>query len=221
MPQTPEQKFRARLTRSTNRLAAACPVLGGWIAEYGRCDLQVRWDISLYQALVQAIAHQQLHGAAAATMLRRLQEGFPGDGFPEPQLVARASLETLRGMGFSNAKAIAIHGVASAAVAGEIPTREVAESWSDDELIAHLTKLRGIGRWTVEMLLIFTLGRLDVMPVDDFGVRSGLLHLLALPELPRKAEFALHTDHWAPYRSIGAWYLWRRADAAKLKPASP
>jgi len=213
-----QRKFTAQTRKAIRHLSEVSPELGGWIALAGPCQLRIDWERELYEALVRAVAHQQLHGKAAATILGRLQEGFRGHPFPTPAQLARAKSEKLRGMGFSAAKTLAIQGVARAALAGEIPSRIDAESWTDEELITQLTQLRGIGRWTVEMLLIFTLGRLDVMPVDDFGVQSGLQLLHALPDRPKKlAHFSPLTDHWAPYRSIGAWYLWRRADAAKQK----
>jgi DNA-3-methyladenine glycosylase II len=119
-------------------------------------------------------------------------------------------------MGFSGSKVVAIQGIAAAALSGQIPERDEAHALSDDELIARLTALKGVGRWTVEMLLIFTLGRLDVMPADDFGVRQGFKVLMSLDEMPHKRDLLEQTSSWQPYRSIAAWYLWRRADAAKL-----
>ena len=125
-------------------------------------------------------------------------------------------LDSYRKCGFSAAKANAIIGIAKAAANGSIPTRSQAESLTNDELIDSLTQLRGIGQWTVEMVLIFTLGRLDVMPVNDFGVRSGLMRMYTLAAMPKSVEFAAITDAWSPYRSVGAWYLWRFADQAQV-----
>jgi DNA-3-methyladenine glycosylase II len=212
-----EQQFARQVRRGLRHLKGASPELGAWIDTHGRCALQVQWEQSLYESLVRAVAHQQLHGRAAATILARFEAGFRGQGFPTPAQVMRAPTDKLRGMGFSTAKTVAIQGIARAAQRGEIPPRAEAESLADDEIIARLTSLKGVGRWTVEMLLIFTLGRLDTMPVDDFGVQSGLMHLLDLPTMPKKADFALHTDAWKPYRSIAAWYLWRKAEAVRLK----
>ncbi len=191
--------------------------LDTWIGESGPCSLEIQWQRELFEALVRAIAHQQLHGRAAEAILSRMVAGFRCEAFPSAQQLKRASQEKLRSMGFSSAKAVAIQGLASAAVAGQIPDRIVAATLSDNELIERLLPLRGVGRWTVEMLLIFTLGRLDVMPVDDFGVKSGLQQLFGLAVMPKKTVFAELTDHWKPFRSLGAWYLWRKADAGKAK----
>ncbi len=215
----PQSQFTRKLRTGCVHLRKQSTVLDAWIETCGPCTLPVAWQRSLYEALVRAIAHQQLHGRAAETILGRLCEGFRGHDFPTPRQLARASTEKLRGMGFSSAKAIAIQGIAVAAAGKEIPERAEAEDLSDSELIERLVKLRGVGQWTVEMLLIFTLGRLDVMPVDDFGVKCGLQHLIGMDSLPKKADFEMHTSQWRPYRSIAAWYLWRRADAAKIAKA--
>ncbi len=213
----PQKSLSRKLRKAERHLIDCDPHMAVWIAESGRCELEVAWDRSLYEALVRAVAHQQLHGKAAASILGRLVDAYsrPDRSFPTARQLARAEPDKLRGIGFSLAKVNAIRGIASAAVRGEVPTREQAAGLSDQELIDLLIPLRGVGRWTVEMLLIFTLGRLDVMPVDDFGIRSGLRHLAGLSAPPRKGDFAELTDHWAPYRSVAAWYLWRLADRRK------
>lgn len=214
--------FRRQLRQATVHLRASDARLGEWIESCGSCALQVSWERSVYEALVRAIAHQQLHGRAAQTILERLITEFARTGqartglaFPTARQLKLAPLERLRKCGFSLAKATAIQGIAAAAVSGEIPERSETVSLSNEELIERLVGLRGVGRWTVEMLLIFTLGRLDVMPVDDFGIRAGVQHLLGLSIQPRPREVAAVTDHLAPYRSVAAWYLWRLADARK------
>lgn len=211
----PQPSLRRRLLKGERHLAAICPPMNEWILEFGKCKLEVAWSRSLYEALVIAIAHQQLHAKAAQCILGRLYQAYPKHAFPTAKEIATAKPEHLRSLGFSNAKVLAIQGIAAAATRGEIPEREQATTMSDEALITQLTTLRGVGRWTVEMLLIFTLGRLDVMPVDDYGVRSGLQTLYALPVHPNKTDFAELTDPWRPYRSIGAWYLWRLADRQK------
>lgn len=209
--------FNRKVRAGVKHLRKRSPELDSWIGESGPCGLEIQWERELFEALVRAIAHQQLHGRAAQTILGRMVAGFRCENFPSAQQLKRASHEKLRGMGFSSSKAVAIQGIAAAAVAGEIPSRADTANMSNDELVERLLPLRGVGRWTVEMLLIFTLGRLDVMPVDDFGVKSGLQQLFGLETMPKKDHFAELTDHWKPYRSLGAWYLWRKADAAKLK----
>ena len=192
------------------------------IAEHGKCALAPYWDRSPYESLVRAVAYQQLHGRAAAAILGRLVEKFAPHAFPSAERLARADPQELRALGFSSAKVTTILGIAQGALDGAVPTREEAIALRDQELIDRLTQLRGIGQWTVEMLLIFTLGRLDVMPVDDYGVKAGLQALHKLEEFPKKQDFARLTEKWQPYRSIGAWYLWRVADGLKVvKPKAP
>ncbi len=210
-------EFTRKVRTGVKHLRKNSVELNAWIGESGPCSLEIQWQRELFEALVRAIAHQQLHGRAAEAILGRMVTGFRCKDFPSALQLKRASHEKLRGMGFSSAKAIAIQGIASAAVAGQIPSRIVAASLTDEEIIERLLPLRGVGRWTVEMLLIFTLGRLDVMPTDDFGVKSGLQQLYGLESMPKKAVFAELTDDWKPFRSLGAWYLWRKADAGKTK----
>lgn len=185
------------------------------IATHGKCALAPYWERSPYESLVRAVAYQQLHGRAAAAILGRLVDKFAPHAFPSPEDLATANSQELRSLGFSLAKVSTIQGIARGVLDGVVPSREEAMELSDDELIERLTQLRGIGRWTVEMLLIFTLGRLDVMPVDDYGVKAGLQALHKLEAFPKRHDFARLTEKWQPYRSIGAWYLWRVADGLK------
>jgi DNA-3-methyladenine glycosylase II len=187
------------------------------ITSHGRCELVPYWDRSPYESLVRAVAYQQLHGRAAAAILGRLVAKFAPHPFPSAEDLAAADPTQLRPLGFSAAKIVTIQGIARGVLAGIVPTREQAERMTDEELIEQLTQLRGIGRWTVEMLLIFTLGRLDVMPIDDYGVKAGLQALHKLDDFPKRHDFARLTEKWQPYRSIGAWYLWRVADGLKAK----
>jgi DNA-3-methyladenine glycosylase II len=212
-----QRRFRRQLRTGEKVLSANCPWLTKWIARSGKCTWEVAWEREPYEALIRAIAHQQLHGKAAQSILQRFEAGFRGDGFPAPRKVLRAKTDKLRAMGFSNAKVSAIQGIAAAAINGEIPTRIEAQLLTDDALIDRLISLRGVGRWTVEMLLIFTLGRMDVMPIDDYGIKSGLKVLRNLKTMPGRKDFSALTSHWQPYRSLAAWYLWRLADLEKLK----
>ncbi|HYF49602.1 MAG TPA: DNA-3-methyladenine glycosylase 2 family protein [Planctomycetota bacterium] len=221
-----DRDFQRKLASAIEHLSRVSPELREWISTFGPCTLKIAEEQELYVALVRAIAHQQLHGRAAETILGRLRAAYGGE-MPPPRKLARARIDKLRAMGFSNAKALAIIGVAKAALNGTIPTLAEAAALSNEELIERLTELRGIGQWTVEMLLIFTLGRMDVMPVDDFGVQTGLKLLLKLKSHPKKkADFDKHTAAWSPYRSVAAWYLWRkveavRAAALQAKPRQP
>jgi DNA-3-methyladenine glycosylase II len=185
------------------------------IAAQGKCALVPYWERSPYESLVRAVAYQQLHGRAAAAILGRLVDKFAPHAFPSPEDLVSADSQELRSLGFSLAKVSTIQGIARGTLDGVVPGRDEAAALSDEELIERLTQLRGIGRWTVEMLLIFTLGRLDVMPVDDYGVKAGLQALYKLKAFPKRHDFARLTEKWQPYRSIGAWYLWRVADGLK------
>ena len=168
-----------------------------------------------YEALVRSIAHQQLHGNAARAILARFHALFPGQAFPTPEAVAVAKDGALRACGFSASKIAAIRDICAKKLDGTVPTAAEAELLPDDELIARMVTIRGVGRWTVEMVLISALGRPDVLPVDDFGVREGWKLLNRLEAQPKPKELAAIGAPWAPHRSIAAWYLWRAADEGK------
>ena len=176
---------------------------------------------SPFEALLRAISHQQLHGRAAEAILARFILLFPEGAFPSPQQVLTMDEAKLRATGLSGSKIAAIRDLCLRTIDGTVPTRRAAARISDEELIERLTTVRGVGRWTVEMLLIFTLGRPDVLPVDDYGVRDGYRALMRLSEHPRPRELAMIGEAWAPWRSYAAWYLWRAAEEAKkLGPQS-
>lgn len=210
--------FKLSLRRAEKHLAAVDSKLAQVIARHGPCTLNPAWDRSPYESLVRAVAHQQLHGRAAEAILGRLIAKFPRRKFPRPEDILATPLEEMRSHGFSLPKVTAIRGIAEGALSGVVLARSAAEKLSDEELIVRLSALRGIGRWTVEMLLIFTLGRLDVMPIDDFGVRTGLQEVYRLRGKIGQEHFARRTAAWAPFRSVGAWYLWREADRLKQSP---
>jgi DNA-3-methyladenine glycosylase II len=170
---------------------------------------------SPYEALMRAIAHQQLHGRAALAILARFEALYPPDSFPAPELVLASSEAELRACGFSGSKVAAMRAICAAALDGTVPTRRGSAWLSDEALIERLTSIRGVGRWTVEMLLIFTLGRPDVLPVDDFGVRDGYRVLKGLDVSPKPKALAEIGQAWSPHRSIAAWYLWRASDEGK------
>lgn len=203
---------------AADRLCAADPALAALIARVGPCALVPR-PREPYEALVRAIAHQQLHGRAAEAILSRLLALVPGGDFPGPEALAALPDEAFRGCGFSATKTAAIRSICARALDGTVPGSAEAVALSDEELIARLTTIRGVGRWTVEMLLIFTLGRPDVLPVDDFAVREGWRLIQGLERQPRPRELARIGEAWAPWRSTAAWYLWRAADEGKrIKP---
>ncbi len=204
------------------RYLASDPTFAALIPRIGRPRMVVERDRSPYEALVRAIAHQQLHGNAARAILGRFAALYPGHAFPTPQMVLATEEEALRACGFSLAKIASIRDIAAHALDGTVPTRRAAARLSDDVLIERLVAIRGVGRWTVEMMLMWTLGRPDILPVDDFGVREGYRVVHGLPVQPKPRALALIGEPWAPWRSTAAWYLWRAADVAKqaAEPAS-
>jgi DNA-3-methyladenine glycosylase II len=186
----------------------------GLIRRHGPCALAPgRW--SPYEALSRAVAHQQLNGRAAQTILERFVALFPNGRFPTPAAVLAARVTRLRRAGFSRAKVRALKDIARHAVKGVVPTRRACRALADEAIIERLTGIHGVGRWTVEMLLIFTLGRLDVLPVDDFGVREGFRVAYGRRTRPTPTALRAYGERWKPYRSVAAWYFWRAASDAR------
>ena len=202
-------------SQALQHLSASDAVLKRLIGEVGPCTLKPETRCKPFQSLVQAVAHQQLNGKAATTILSRFKKLFPGRRFPRPEDLAGVSDDALRGVGFSRAKVASIRDIAAKTLSGEVPTSRQIVRLTDDEIVARLTQVRGVGRWTAEMLLIFQLGRLDVLPADDFGVRSGFLIAYRKRKMPTAKELLAHGERWRPFRTIAAWYLWRAADRAK------
>lgn len=174
----------------------------------GPCTLQPEPRRQPFEALVRAVAYQQLHGRAAAAILQRLL-ALNGNRMPGPGHLLAFEFDELRACGFSARKVETLRGLATAAREGLIPNRTQARQLSDEALIDRLVTLKGIGRWTVEMMLINTLGRPDILPVDDFGVRDGYRRLKGLERQPTPATLRRIGTDWSPYRSIATWYLWR------------
>jgi DNA-3-methyladenine glycosylase II len=195
-------------------LASADPVMKKIIRKIGPCALEPSERRSPFESLVRAVAHQQLHGNAARCILERFRKLFPGKRFPTAALLATVTDEQLRAAGFSGSKTAAIRDLAAKTLEGIVPTSRLIKALEDEEIVARLTAVRGVGRWTVEMLLIFQLGRPDVLPADDFGVRTGFQRSFGLDSLPKPKEVLAHGERWRPHRTTAAWYLWRAADAA-------
>ena len=193
-------------------LTKADKVLARLIRKVGPCGLKARKRCSPFQALVQSVAHQQLNGTAANTILGRVLALYPRRKFPTPGDVLATPDEKLRGAGLSRAKVAAIKDIAAKTVEGVVPPARTIAKMPDAEILERLTTIRGVGPWTVEMLLIFKLGRLDVLPATDFGVRKGFALIFMRDELPKPAELLEYGERWRPYRSIASWYLWRRLD---------
>lgn len=202
------------MRNAIRHLSAVDPAMATLIRRIGRCGY-AQEKREPYEALVRAIAHQQLHGVAARTILGRFLALYPDMPFPTPQQVLSTDEEAMRTCGFSRSKVASIRDIALKATEGVVPTRRAATRLSDTELIERLTVIRGVGRWTVEMLLMFTLSRMDILPVDDFGVREGYRKLHGLPEQPRPRELAAIGEMWSPWRSVASWYLWRASEEGR------
>jgi DNA-3-methyladenine glycosylase II len=162
-----------------------------------------------FVALVTAVTYQQLNGTAAKTILKRMLALFPGKRFPTPEDILAMPDDRLRTAGLSRAKAAAIKDIAAKTVAGIVPGSRVITRLTNEEIIERLTSVRGVGPWTVEMLLMFTLGRLDVLPATDYGVRKGFAVAFGWKELPTPKELMEYGERWRPHRTTAAWYLWR------------
>jgi len=199
---------------AADHLTVADPAFAALIARIGPCTATPK-PREPYEALVRAIAHQQLHSRAAEAILARLAAHHPAVAFPQPEQLAATPDGALRACGFSGSKIAAIRDICAHTLNGTVPTMQDAASLTDEELIRRLVAIRGVGRWTVEMVLISTLGRPDVLPVDDFGVREGWRLIKQLQVQPRPKELAAIGEAWAPWRSTAAWYLWRAADGGK------
>jgi len=218
-------------TAACEHLSGVDRKLGRIITRSGPCRLRPENSQSIFEALLESIIYQQLNGKVAATITARVKALFPEntkrirtrrglvDGFPSPEQILAASEERLRSAGLSRAKMLAIRDLAAKALDGTVPTVKQAHRMSDEELIERLDSVRGVGRWTVEMLLIFRLGRPDVLAVDDYGIRKGFAKVHKLRELPKPKELLAYGERWRPYRSVACWYLWRAAEMKDLPMA--
>lgn len=188
-------------------LASVDRKLARWV-ERIPFSMQIRAMHNPFQSLARNIIYQQLHGNAAAAIHERVLKLY-GKRKLKPQEIINTPDERLRGAGLSAAKTAAIKDLAAKTLDGTVPSLARLRRMGDEEIIERLTAVRGIGRWTVEMLLIFRLGRPDVLPIDDFAVRKGFMLLYGLKEQPKPKELLKHGERWRPYRSVASWYLWR------------
>ncbi|HEY7308407.1 MAG TPA: DNA-3-methyladenine glycosylase [Gemmataceae bacterium] len=192
--------------RKAQRHLSRCdPTLANLIERVGPCTLQPRGEA--FEVLVRAIISQLISTKAAITISARVLAALAPHGM-KPAALTAVSEDALRGAGLSRAKALALKDLAGRAESGELPLARLSEM-TDEEVIDCLIAVRGIGRWTAEMFLIFSLGRLDVLPVDDLGLRAGVQSVYELPELPVRAALRELAEPWRPYRSIATWYFWR------------
>jgi DNA-3-methyladenine glycosylase II len=200
---------RVSLAAAVDEVARRDATMRRFIKRAGAMELRASRGVDVFSALASSILYQQLAGKAAAAIHARFLALF--DGRPTPEAVLDMPAERLRGVGLSGNKAAAIADLASKVIDGTVPTG----GWStlpDDEIVERLSAVRGIGRWTAEMFLIFDLRRLDVWPVDDYGIRKGYASIYGLEELPKPKELQLLGERFRPYRTIAAWYCWRAVD---------
>ncbi len=177
------------------------------IATVGACGFTPKAERNPYEALVRAVAYQQLHAKAGDAILAKFIQHF--GRFPPPEKLLAAEFDDLRACGFSGRKIQTLKGIADGAMSGLVPPRDIADTLSNEALIARLVTLKGIGQWTVEMMLMFTLERMDILPADDFGVVEGYKRLKKLETAPKRKEMAEIGKVWRPHRTIASWYLWR------------
>src|SRR5947207_1219182 len=192
-------------------LSRADKILALLIKKVGPCTLKPR-KLTPFQSLLRSVVYQQLNGTAAATILSRVLALYPARKFPTPEDILATADERLRGAGLSRAKTAAIKDIAAKTIEGVVPSSRAIARMSNEKILERLTAIRGVGPWTVEMLLIFTLGRPDILPATDFGVRKGFALTYRRKELPAPSELLKHGERWRPYRTIASWYLWRALD---------
>jgi DNA-3-methyladenine glycosylase II len=212
------------MTEALRFLRRADPVMAQLIRRAGPCPLKPERGVGAYEALVEAVAHQQLTGKAARTILGRFYALYGADRCPDAARLAETPDDALRGCGFSRAKAAALKDIAAKALDGTIPPRRALARMKNEAIIERLVEARGVGRWTVEMFLMFTLGRPDVLPVDDYGIRLGYKIAYGKRRLPKPKQLAKLGERWAPYRTTASWYLWRAVDlhrGAKAGESAP
>ena len=198
-------------SEAVQHLSLADPRLAAFILETGPCGILIRHHHSIFHSLARSIIYQQLAGSAAAAILGRVEALFPR-GRMTPQGLMALEDGPLRAAGLSQNKLAALRDLAAKCLDGTVPSERAMARMSDEEIIERVSSVRGIGRWTVEMLLIFRLGRPNVLPVDDYGVRKGMQRLYRMRELPDKAAMRRRGRKWEPWCSVACWYLWRVAE---------
>ena len=194
-------------------LRAADATLAKIIDRVGPFGMELKSTSSLFDVLAEAIVYQQLHARAAASIYARVRALIPRTrGVAAARALAIVSDDALRGAGLSRSKLLALRDLAAKTIDGHVPTLAKARRMDDEAIIEHLTQVRGIGRWTSQMLLMFRLGRPDVLPVGDYGIRKGFMVAFRKREMPVPADVEKRGERWRPYRSVASWYLWRAAE---------
>jgi DNA-3-methyladenine glycosylase II len=207
------------LSSAVSHLSLVDPVMEQLIRDVGPCTLMPRTKRSPFETLVRAIAYQQLHEKAAGSILHRFVALFPGRRFPRPEELLTLHASRMKRSGFSRAKVLALRDLAAKVLDGTVPTGRIIQQLDDDAIVERLIEIRGVGRWTAEMLLIFQLGRPDVLPADDFGLRNGFRIAYGRRSLPTPKQVLRHGERWKPYRTAASWYLWRAAERRKITRA--
>jgi len=201
---------------AVRRLRRVDPVLAKVIKKAGPFTHRPEKIQSPFQALLRAIVYQQLSGKAAATIFGRVSSlCCPGRARLRPEAILDATEERLRAAGLSRGKILAVKDLAAKTLDGTVPTLARLKKMDDEEIVERLILVRGIGRWSVEMLLMFRLGRPDVLPTTDFGVRTGFMLTYGTAELPNHQQISEHGERWRPYRSVASWYMWRAVDLSR------
>ena len=229
MPRRPSSKgpslktLAAAVAAATDELAGRDPVIARLVAAAGPCELGGRRELTHFGSLCRSITFQQLGGKAASTIFGRFVVAATGGGTAVdliPEGVLACTEEEMRAAGLSAAKTRSIRALSERASSGELPLDDV-HAVGDEELIERLSAVPGIGRWTAEMFLMFQLGRLDVWPVGDLGVRKGYATAWGLPEMPTPKELDAYGETFRPYRSVAAWYCWRAVDTIVPDSTAP
>jgi 3-methyladenine DNA glycosylase/8-oxoguanine DNA glycosylase len=198
-------KAHEHITRADKRMARIIAKTGEFRFQLDQCD-------SVYESLLEAIVYQSISGKAAATIFARIKALGSNGLCPTPAEILEVSNQRLREAGLSFAKAAAMKDLAQKTIDGVVPTLEAAGLLSDEELVERLISVRGIGAWTVEMFLIFRLGRSDVLPIHDYGVQKGFALTYGKKEIPKPRELAAFGERWRPYRTVASWYMWRAVE---------
>jgi 3-methyladenine DNA glycosylase/8-oxoguanine DNA glycosylase len=205
------------MKRAIDHLSNCHPRLAALIARSRRFDLVAQSMVRPFDSLAESIVYQQLSGKAAGTIFGRVRALYPRRKWLDPKLILATTDEKLRACGLSRNKMAALKDLAEKTLDGTVPSGRALAQMEDEEIIQRLIRVRGIGRWTVEMMLIFNLGRLDVWPVADYGVQKGFARTFGRRKLPTPKQFARIGEKWRPYRSVAAWYFWRALDSPEPK----
>jgi DNA-3-methyladenine glycosylase II len=212
--QLPEVELRLVKARLSRHFETKDPVVAAIVSSWKQYGLRAARKGSVFEVLAQSIASQQISGAVARKILERLV-ALHGGTFPSPAQLAGSTPEQLRAVGFSFSKIAALHDLAAHCIDGRLPDDAILAALDDEAVIERCIAVRGIGRWTAQMLLMFHFGRQDVMPVDDFGVRKGFQLAYGLKGMPKPKALLVYAERWKPYRSAGAWYMWRAIELHK------